>query len=170
MIKFLVPDIFLNSVYDLDLELLKQKNIKGILIDLDNTLLPWNSTKIDEKMTEWLINAKKMGFKFCIISNNRASRIKECAEKLGIPAVEGIAFKPAKRVYIKGMKILGTKKEETAVIGDQLFTDILGAKRLGLFAILVRPLVEKEFFFTRFMRRIEAKILKRVLKKESDKN
>ncbi|MGB9814080.1 MAG: YqeG family HAD IIIA-type phosphatase [Thermovenabulum sp.] len=166
MINFLMPDIFIKDIYELDFEILKEKNIKGILIDLDNTLLPWNSSNIDEKLTQWLLNAKQMGFKFCIISNNRASRIKECAKKLGIPAVEGIAFKPAKGVFIKGMKILGTSREETAVIGDQLFTDILGAKRMGLFAILVRPLAEKELFFTKFMRRLESRVLERFYRKK----
>ncbi|TYP51611.1 YqeG family HAD IIIA-type phosphatase [Thermosediminibacter litoriperuensis] len=158
MWKFLLPDFYVKDIFQIDFEYLKQKSIKAILIDLDNTLLPWNSCEIDDQLIEWIRRGREEGFKFCIVSNNRAHRIKTCSEKLGIPAVTG-AFKPGKRVFLKGMEITGTSVKETAFVGDQLFTDVLGAKRLGMMVILVRPISDREFFWTKIIRLLERKLI-----------
>lgn len=159
MLKLFCPDLYIENIYKLNLNYLKQKKIRGILIDIDNTLLPWNSADIDDKLINWVNLCKEEGFLLCIISNNTASRIRVCANKLGIPAVSG-CYKPLKRAFKEGLNILGTKPEETAAIGDQIFTDILGAKRSGLFAILVKPIDDKEFFGTKIIRKFEGLILK----------
>ncbi|ADL08092.1 YqeG family HAD IIIA-type phosphatase [Thermosediminibacter oceani] len=159
MWKLFRPDLYVQDIFQIDFKYLKQKGIKGILIDLDNTLLPWNSCEIDDKLIEWIRRGREEGFTFCIVSNNMARRIKTCSEKLGIPAVTSGAFKPGKRVFLKGMEIIGTSVNETVFIGDQLFTDVLGAKRLGMMVILVKPLDESEFFWTKIIRRLERKII-----------
>jgi len=159
MLELLCPDLFVENIYKLDLRSIKAKNIKGILIDLDNTLLPWDSMQIEDKLVAWTQDCLKEGFSLCIISNNKYNRIKRCSELLGIPAVIG-SYKPCKAAFKKGMDILGTQPEETAVIGDQIFTDIFGAKRLGLYAILVKPISSRELYWTKMMRLLERRILK----------
>ena len=159
MLKLLCPDLYIESIYKLDLHYIKKKNIKGILIDLDNTLLPWDSICIEDRLMNWVNHCLKQGFSLCIISNNKYHRIKHCAERLGIPAVSG-SLKPCKKAFKKGLDILGTQPEQTAVLGDQIFTDILGAKRMGLYAILVKPMSSRELYWTRIMRRLERQLLK----------
>lgn len=164
MLKLFCPDLYIKDIYSLDLNLLKQKNIKGLLLDLDNTLLPWDSYHINSKLKNWIVNCKKEDISLCMISNNCSSRIKRCAKGLGIPAVTG-AVKPRKKAFKNGLKILETGLEETAVIGDQIFTDILGAKRMGLFAILVEPMSKNEFIWTKIMRFLERILLDKMKKK-----
>ena len=85
MLKLFCPDLYLESIYKLDLDSIKEKNIKGILVDLDNTLLPWDSKHVEEKLIGWTQYCLKKGFSLCIISNNKYNRIKRCSELLGIP-------------------------------------------------------------------------------------
>ncbi|HHY71229.1 MAG TPA: YqeG family HAD IIIA-type phosphatase [Thermoanaerobacterales bacterium] len=158
MFKLFCPDLYIESIYKLDLDYMKKKNIEGILIDLDNTLLPWDSIYIEDRLMSWINHCIKQGFSFCIISNNKYNRTKHCAERLGIPAVSR-SLKPCKKAFKKGLDILGTRPEQTAVLGDQIFTDILGAKRMGLFAILVKPISRRELYWTKIMRKLERKIL-----------
>ncbi|NLU11414.1 MAG: YqeG family HAD IIIA-type phosphatase [Tepidanaerobacter acetatoxydans] len=159
MLKLFCPDLYIENIYKLDLQYIKRKNIKGILIDLDNTLLPWDSVYIEDRLMSWIQQCREEGISLCIISNNKYGRIKHCAEQLGIPAVFG-SFKPFKKVFKRGLDILGTQAEQTAVLGDQIFTDILGAKRMGLFAILVKPINDKEFYWTKIIRKLENLLLK----------
>jgi len=159
MLNLFCPDLYVESIYELDLHFLKEKNIKGILVDLDNTLLPWNSISIEDKLIYWTQSCLKKGFSLCIISNNKYNRIKGCSKLLGIPAVIG-PLKPCKIAFKKGLDILGTQPEETAVIGDQIFTDVFGAKLMGMYAILVKPISSREFFWTRIMRFLERRVLK----------
>lgn len=161
MLKLFCPDLYVKDIYSLDLKFFKQKNIKGLLLDLDNTLLPWNSYYVNSKLKNWVVNCKREDISLCMISNNRSSRINRCSKSLGIPAVTG-AVKPRKKAFKKGLKILGTKCEETAVIGDQIFTDILGANRMGLFAILVKPISKNELIWTKIMRFLERILLKKM--------
>ncbi|MGI5859098.1 MAG: YqeG family HAD IIIA-type phosphatase [Tepidanaerobacteraceae bacterium] len=159
MLKLFCPDLYIENIYKLDLHYIKKKNIKGILIDIDNTILPWNSSYIEDRLVKWVNNCLEQGFSLCIISNNKYHRIQYCAESLGIPAVSG-SLKPFKKAFKKGLDILGTRPEQTAILGDQIFTDILGAKRMGLFAILVQPISSRELFWTRIMRGLERQLLK----------
>ncbi len=159
MLKLFCPDLFIQDIYELDLNHIKKNSIKGILVDLDNTLLPWDSMYIEDKLIDWTKRCLNEGFSLCIISNNRYDRIKYCSEHLGIPAVFG-SFKPCKSAFKKGMDILGTQPKETAVLGDQIFTDIFGAKRMGLYAILVKPLSSRELYWTKIMRVLERRLLK----------
>ncbi|HHX22510.1 MAG: YqeG family HAD IIIA-type phosphatase [Tepidanaerobacteraceae bacterium] len=161
MLKLLCPDIYIENIYSLDLKYIKEKNINAMLVDLDNTLLPWNSDSVDDDLLNWVDNCKKQGISLCIISNNKYHRIRKCAKRLEIPSVNGF-IKPFKQPFKKGIEILGSKPEQTAVIGDQLFTDIFGAKRMGLFAILVKPISKQELYWTRVMRKLERIALTRM--------
>lgn len=156
----LIPNIHVNSPYELDIEVLKKNSIKGIIIDIDNTLVPWSEKFADKKVVELIDKLQRADFKLCILSNGTKNRVAVFNTELKLPAVHNAA-KPSRTAFNKALKLLGTAPENTAVIGDQIFTDILGGNRLGLFTVLVVPLSSKEFLWTRFVRQIEKLILRK---------
>ncbi|KJS87267.1 MAG: hypothetical protein JM58_04795 [Peptococcaceae bacterium BICA1-8] len=149
-----------NTLREVPLEILKKNKITGIILDLDNTLTDWNCVNISKDVCEWIVTLKNQGFKICIVSNNGVERIEASLKNLDVPYVPN-ALKPGKRAFLKAMKLLGTTSYSTAIIGDQLFTDILGGKRLRLTTILVKPRSKKEFIGTQLVRKIEKVILSR---------
>ncbi|MCK9268250.1 MAG: YqeG family HAD IIIA-type phosphatase [Alkaliphilus sp.] len=163
MLKLLTPDLHIESVFKLNLEKLKKNNIEGLIIDIDNTLVSWDIKYITERAKQWLLNLEKEGFKVCLVSNNTRDRVVVFNEELKLPAIHR-ALKPRIGAFKKAMKNIGTTAENTAVIGDQIFTDVLGGNRIGLFTVLVVPIVGKEFWWTTLVRKIERHILKIVLK------
>lgn len=159
MLRLLRPNEYHDSVFEINLEKLKKRGIAGFVIDLDNTLMPWNELVYTEEIFNWIDVLKTNDFKVCLLSNNGKDRGTPIAEKFNLPLV-AFAKKPSKNAFKKAMKVLGTKKSETVVIGDQLFTDVLGGNRFGLYTILVKPISEKEFWGTRIVRRIERVVFK----------
>ncbi|NLT96212.1 MAG: YqeG family HAD IIIA-type phosphatase [Clostridia bacterium] len=160
MLEKLRPDIFTDSLHEISAEILKKKGIKGIIIDLDNTMTNWNERFITEDVCNWVKMMESQGLRFCVLSNSGKRRIEETVKKLGLSYVAN-AFKPRKQGFVLAMKKLKTEPVNTAVIGDQLFTDILGGKRLGMTTILIKPRATREFFGTKLMRKLEKIILKR---------
>ena len=158
--NFLLPKKTYNTIFDIPLVQLYTDGIRAIIFDLDNTLTEWNSPELSKETISWLENAKKIGFKMCFVSNNSDLRVKEIADLVDIPFVAW-AKKPRRRSFRKAMDLMDTKPEHTAVVGDQIFTDILGGNRLGLFTVLVSPISKKEFVGTRLVRLIEKIILER---------
>ena len=155
MLKILRPKVYVNSVYDIDLKKLKKlKKIKGIIVDLDNTLVAWGKKEVSQKIIDWVKEAKKLGLKICIVSNTNSKRVAELAKIFDIP-YHSKYFKPFSIAFNNGLKILDTKKSETMVIGDQIFTDILGGNRLKLLTILVTPIVKKDSIGTFLHRNLE---------------
>ncbi|ADQ45707.1 HAD superfamily (subfamily IIIA) phosphatase, TIGR01668 [Caldicellulosiruptor kronotskyensis 2002] len=169
MLKKFKPDMICKSILDIDLETLLKRGINYLIIDIDNTIVAWGEFEVRDEIIEWLEKAQKMGFKICLVSNNQKDRVKKIESMLGIPAIYN-AKKPLKSGFLKASQLLhqGKKNNQTAVIGDQFFTDVIGAKRLKLFVILVRPMKEKEFFVTRINRIFEKKILKYYEKDERE--
>ena len=155
MFKILRPKVYVNSVYNIDLKKLKKiKKIKGIIVDLDNTLIAWGKKEIDNRVIEWVEEAKKLELKICIVSNNNSKRVVKFAELFGIPFSSN-SIKPLNAPFTKAIEILDTKSSETIVIGDQIFTDIWGANRLKLFTILVTPIIKKDSIGTFIHRNLE---------------
>lgn len=153
--RYLRPDRYLKSIFDLDPSELFHRGIKGLCVDLDNTLVLWNHRTLTPELEEWFKRVREAGLAVCIITNNVADpESSQLARKLGAQLVAG-ASKPAARGFIAAMKAMGTTPEETAVVGDQLFTDILGGNRLGMYTVLVEPLGKKEFLGTKFFRLLE---------------
>lgn len=128
-------------------------------MDLDNTITPWNSNTITPELAAWVKGARGLGFALCLLSNNGPRRVAAVAHPLGIPAVAR-AGKPLKHGFRQALARLGLTAPETAVVGDQLFTDILGGNRLGLYTIWVEPVSRREFIGTRFTRVLEALTVK----------
>jgi len=164
LLNLLCPDIYLESIYQLDLSKLKKKGIKGIITDLDNTLIAWDENEIYPQLDDWFKILKEEGFKVCIVSNNSLERVSEFADIFGIPAIPK-AVKPRRRAFRLAMEKMQLKPEEAAVLGDQVFTDVLGGNRLGLFTILVIPVSEREFIGTKVVRQAEKFVLKRLKNK-----
>ncbi|HZK10921.1 MAG TPA: YqeG family HAD IIIA-type phosphatase [Atribacterota bacterium] len=171
MFEILRPKVYVNSVYNIDLMKLKKiKNIKGIIVDLDNTLVAWGKKEVSQKMIDWVKEVKKLGLKICIVSNTNSKRVAEFSKIFNIP-YHSKYFKPFSIAFNNGLKILDTKKAETVVIGDQIFTDILGGNRLKLLTILVVPIAKKDSIGTFLHRNIEKMIIsfwlrKGIIKKE----
>ena len=150
----LYPKIYLNNVKEITYELLQENNIKGLILDVDNTLIDYYKN-MPEGVEQWCKDLQKRNIKFCIASNsNKREKIKGVSEKLGIPYVF-FAKKPLKMGLNKAKNIMGLKSEEVAVVGDQIFTDVLGANRCKMFSILVEPIKKKDILITIIKRPIE---------------
>ena len=157
----LAPDLFVAKVIDIPLDKLKAMQKKAMIFDLDNTITEWNNPDIKDDIIEWFELLRNHEISACLVSNNKGPRVMEAAEKLGIPFVAK-ATKPRRRAFRKALEVLGSGPKETVVVGDQIFTDILGGNRMGLYTILVSPISSKEYIGTRIMRRIERLALNRL--------
>jgi HAD superfamily phosphatase (TIGR01668 family) len=159
LFKILTPKVYINSVCNIDLKKLKEiKKIKGIIVDLDNTLVAWGEKEVSQKIIDWVKEAKKLGLKICIVSNTNSKRVAEFAKIFNIP-YHSKYFKPFSIAFNNGLKILDTKKSETVVIGDQIFTDMWGGNKLKLLTILVVPIVRKDSIGTFLHRNLEKIII-----------
>lgn len=164
MLKIFYPKIYAGSLTDIDPVLLLARGIRGILFDLDNTIVCRDESCCPQDVVEWLGELRRHGFKMGIVSNNSARRVGDMAAYLGMPAVYR-AVKPFRRPFVRALRMLGTFPHETALIGDQIFTDILGGNMAGLYTILVSPLEGKEFLGTRLISRpLEKLIMARLIK------
>lgn len=156
--RMLRPAEYRRSIFAIDLAGLNQRGYRAIMLDLDNTLVRWNSPEPTPDLLTWLEQLRQHGFKACIVSNNNGSRVSEFAAKIGVPYIPK-ATKPRRKGFREAMALLGVTPRETVVVGDQIFTDILGGNRSGAYTILVVPIDPREFFLTRLVRRVERGVL-----------
>jgi HAD superfamily phosphatase (TIGR01668 family) len=165
MFERLLPHLRVNSVYDIQLDELYKKGVRGIITDLDNTLVGAREPLATPQLTKWLDEVRDFGFKVVIVSNNNKTRVSKFADPLGIPFIHA-ARKPANKSFNKALSVLGLPVEQTVVLGDQMLTDVLGGNRMGLYTILVTPIAPAdEGIMTRVNRRIERFVLSRLRKK-----
>lgn len=164
MLRLLIPDAVYESLYMVDLDALAARGIRGLIVDLDNTLVEYGNSAVPIEARDWVRGARAKGFKVCIASNARTGRVRSFAAAFGIPGIAN-AGKPIRRAFRRAMRLLGTTPSETAVIGDQVFTDVLGGNRMKAYTVLVNPLSKKELGATRMMRRLERKVLKRLVRR-----
>jgi HAD superfamily phosphatase (TIGR01668 family) len=164
VLHYFLPSQFVKRVLDITPSELKEKGIKGIITDLDNTLVEWDRPSATPELTEWFEKMKQEGIKVMIVSNNNQKRVQSFAEPLGIPFIFE-ARKPLTRAFQKALAMMQLGKDEVVVIGDQLLTDVLGGNRLGLSTILVVPVAQTDGLWTRFNRKMERKILNMMRKK-----
>ena len=136
------PDRYVASTYVIDFEKLYSEGVRGLIFDIDNTLVP-HGAPADERAEELLARLKRIGFNCCLISNNQEPRVKMFNKNIRVDYVYN-AHKPSTKNYVKAMEIMGTGTADTVFIGDQLFTDVWGAKRAGIPSILVKPIHPKE--------------------------
>lgn len=152
--SLLKPDYRFDKITDIKAEDLKKVGAKLLLLDADNTLSFHGSQTPFPGVPEWISEIKKSGFELVIISNNSERRIKPFAENLGLPFVYKSA-KPLPKGFKKAAENFGISPKETAVIGDQLFTDVLGGKIFGSKVFLTEPLGPETDFFIKVKRKIE---------------
>lgn len=154
-------DIKVKTILDIPLEQLKEKGIDSLIIDVDNTITEWKGRNIEDSARKWFTTVKNKGFKACLVSNNNSGeRIAHIAGNLGIPHIHRAA-KPSKCAFRRALGILDSAAATTAVIGDQVFTDVLGGNRMGMLTILVDPISPQEFPGTKVMRLMEKLLSKR---------
>ncbi len=142
MFERFFPDRYVASTYIIDYEKLYEEGVRGLIFDIDNTLVP-HGAPADERAVRLFARLKDIGFRCCLISNNQEKRVKTFNEPIRVDYVYN-AHKPSVKSYIKAMEIMGTDRESTVFIGDQLFTDVWGAKRAGIPNILVKPIHPRE--------------------------
>lgn len=160
----MVPDQYLPSIYEIDLAELRARGIRSLIVDLDNTLVEASRPDATPRLIHWLDQVRSNGFDVIIVSNNNKTRVSKFASPLNIPYIHA-AKKPSAQAFKKALATLGSKREETVVIGDQLLTDVLGGNRMGLHTILVVPVSNIEGFFTKINRMLE-RVLFRWMKKK----
>ncbi len=165
--KLLTPDVYVDSVFHIHLDKLKERGIKGLIIDIDNTLVGWDTKYASEKTKSWLLSLQQEGFQVCLVSNNTEDRVVTFNEELKLLAIHR-ATKPRRLPFKRAMEKMGTNVGNTAVIGDQIFTDVLGGNRMGLYTVLVVPIVSKEFWWTNQVRKVERLVLKGVVPGRKD--
>ncbi|MCI6019159.1 MAG: YqeG family HAD IIIA-type phosphatase [Clostridiales bacterium] len=166
MFKMFYPDAWVDSTYEIDFEKLYSEGIRGLVFDIDNTLVPHGAPS-DERSVALFERLRDIGFDTCLISNNHEPRVKPFAEDVKSKYVFD-SHKPSTVNYIKAAEMMHVDLAQTVFIGDQLFTDVFGAKRAGMRNILVKPIhpkEDKQIVFKRKLERIVLYFYKRRLKK-----
>ena len=136
------PDEYLDSTYVIDFDALYRAGYRGVIFDIDNTLVP-HGAPADERARALFCHLKEIGFDCCLLSNNQLPRIELFNQDIHVKFIEN-AHKPSVKNYRKAMQMMGTNTGNTLFVGDQLFTDVYGARRTGIYSILVKPIHPKE--------------------------
>lgn len=159
----LYPSIYIENIKKITLELLKEKKIKGLILDIDNTLIDYDKNLL-EGTKEWCDNLKENNIKLCILSNtNKVKKVEKVAKILNLEYIY-FAHKPSKKGFLKAQKLLGLNKEEIAIVGDQIFTDVWGGNRVGMYTILTKPIDKRDILLTRLKRPFEKIVINNYLK------
>lgn len=142
MLSLFYPDECADSAYHIDYKRLYDLGYRGVLFDIDNTLVE-HGADANDKAVKLLGDLRTMGFNVCLISNNKEERVKRFNKDINVLYIYD-AKKPMTKNYLKAMKLIGTNKSNTVFVGDQLFTDVYGAKRTGIKSFFVKPIAERE--------------------------
>lgn len=160
------PNVYFNKIEQITIEFLQKNKIKSLILDIDNTLVNYKK-EMPANIEKWAKELKGQGVKLYILSNtNDKTKVEDVAQKLGIP-YKYFAKKPLKSGFQKIQKELNNKPEQIAVVGDQIFTDVLGGNRCNMFTILVDSIDEKDFWYTAWKRPLENKLKKKIKDKLS---
>lgn len=159
------PHRLVETVWQISADELLQVGVAGVILDLDNTLVKWQQDEMTEEVTGWLKALQERKIKLCILSNSMMSKRSETiANKLNSPYVRH-ARKPSRVGFEKAMAAMGTVPANTAIVGDQMFTDIWGGNRTGIYTIMVKPIHPREFAYTRYVSRPPEKLLLKYFKR-----
>ncbi|HJB46117.1 MAG TPA: YqeG family HAD IIIA-type phosphatase [Candidatus Mediterraneibacter surreyensis] len=157
MFESFFPDEYVSSTYVIPFEKLYEDGYRGVIFDIDNTLVP-HGAPADERARKLFRRLENIGFESCLISNNQEKRVKMFNQDIGTKYICN-AHKPSVKNYIRAMEMMGTDRTNTIFVGDQLFTDVWGAKRAGIRNILVKPIHPKEEIQIVLKRRLESIVL-----------
>lgn len=168
MIEYCRPKEYLDSIYQIDFNALRKKGIKGIILDLDETLLPREMLEISPVLFSFIENLKELGFSIFLISNSsKEARVEHVGKTFNIPYMTQ-AFKPLPFAYETAKKKLNLLPHEIAVIGDQLFMDILGGNLARMYTILVKPMNPEKIWIRKLMRQGEQWVLNKLERNDLD--
>lgn len=160
------PFRIVRTVHEISLDELSAEGIRGIVIDLDNTLIGWRLKEPAPEVAAWVREALDRGFAIAIVSNNERAWVKSVAALLGIITFVHTALKPLPFGVIRAVKQMRVRRQETVVVGDQLFADVLAAKLLGIRAILTEPIVSREHRAMWPIRALERYMLRQTIKRQ----
>ncbi|MGI6144597.1 MAG: YqeG family HAD IIIA-type phosphatase [Clostridia bacterium] len=152
--NILNPALVVKSLSEINLKKYWETGKRGIILDLDNTITPWNEMELSQEAHVFLKEALDLKYKIFLLSNAKRNRTEAIAQKYAISYLAP-ALKPRKASFLKALELMNLKNEQVLVIGDQIFTDILGGNRVGCYTILVPPISQREFFVTKFFRLLE---------------
>ena len=159
------PHRMADSVLEIQADQLKARGIEGVILDLDNTLVRWAREELTDEILAWIESLRQADIKFCLLSNSVLSRrVERVAEIFRCPNIRK-AQKPRADGFHRAMKTMSTTPSTTAIIGDQMFTDILGGNRVGIYTIMVKPMSKGEFVYTRYVSRPPERFLLRLFQK-----
>ena len=168
MMQSLYPDEYLDSTYEIDFEKKYKQGYRGIIFDIDNTLVP-HGLPADERAIALFKRLKNIGYKVTMLSNNKEPRVKMFCDAVDAPYIYK-AGKPNPNKYREAMKNMGTDEKNTLFVGDQIFTDVWGANKAGIYSILVKPIHPKEeiqIVLKRYLEKIVLVGYHRYVKKKS---
>ena len=165
MLHLFCPNYRCHRISEIPIVWLKQEGIKAIILDLDNTLLPWDANIPSEENVSWVQRVKEAGIRVVLLSNNGGDRLQNISKELGVAAI-GWGVKPLSIGFKRALRFLKVQSHgEILVIGDQLITDVFGAKKMDFKVLWVESLSRKEFVFTRITRKLESILVKQLTKK-----
>lgn len=153
------PKIKLDRVTDITPQILKKYNIKSLILDVDNTLSTHHGQVLTDGLTAWLFKMRSHGIKMTVLSNSTSKRLEPFAKKIGLDYIS-MGLKPLPFGYWRALKRLKTKRKEAAIVGDQIFTDVLGGNLVGVKTILLTPIKLEASLRFRIKRKIEAFLIK----------
>src|SRR5699024_4237341 len=165
MLESFKPTWMVESIYQITPDQLRENNIKGILTDLDNTLIAWNHPEGTAETVEWIEKMRSEGIPVLILSNNYHHRVKKVAHLLNVPFVPN-ALKPLGTGFKRAARKIELPKDQLVMVGDQIITDIKGANTAGIRSILVKPIVDSDAWNTKINRFFEMKIMNRLIKND----
>ncbi len=157
-LRVIRPDLFADRLAGVSLDRLAADGVRALIVDLDNTLVGYGCNEIARENADWIAEAKRRGFAVVLVSNNFTERVNRVSAEVGVPAIAG-ALKPLPHGFWRALTILGASKAQTIVVGDQLFTDVVGARLAGLRVILTRPIESRDWIGTRVLRFFERMVL-----------
>ena len=157
--RVMLPDAYAPGIAQISLDQLSEAGVEGIIVDLDNTLVAYRQSALAPEVVTWVAEALRRGFRVALVSNNFEERVAAVGSLLGVPTVSS-ALKPLPTGFLRALRLLGTSRRQTVVVGDQLLTDVVGAKLVGLRAILTEPISEQGFITTRMLRVVERAVLR----------
>ena len=164
MYKNFLPDEYVKDVYQLSPEDFLSRGIKGIITDLDNTLVAWDRPDATPEIATWIKQMQDAGLQVTILSNNKELRVKSFCDPIETPYIFS-ARKPLSKAFKRALSQMELQKEEVVMIGDKMMTDILGGNRYGLHTILVVPVANSDGMMTKLNRRMERKVMKTLKRK-----
>lgn len=169
MLARLLPDRHFATYRELTPALLAEDGVRALLLDIDNTLAPYEVAEPDEELRAWFAALAAAGVGVALVSNNHRERVELFNRTLGLPAYPD-AHKPLRRTVRRALEDLGVPPAEAAFMGDQLFTDVLAGKNLGMRAYTVPPIRDKRDLFTRFKRLLERPFMRAYYRRERKKS